>query len=85
MSCFPFGLLLQIYEKISRIKRKHDKFLKKRSKKFVCSEKSRILALDMTSHASHRNSAPGEVFEFFKPNVMMAFNEVLLKELKIFP
>ena len=39
----------------------------------------------MTSHASHRNSAPGEVFEFFKPNVMMAFNEVLLKELKIFP
>ena len=39
----------------------------------------------MTSHASHRNSAPGEVFEFFKPNVMMTFNEVLLKKLKISP
>ena len=48
--------------------------MKKRLKKLVCSEKSRIFAPNMTSHASRKNSAPGEVFDF-KPNVMITFNE----------
>ena len=40
MSCFPIGLQLQIYEKISRIKRKRDKFLKKRSKSLFVQQKA---------------------------------------------
>jgi len=37
--CHPYGLQLQIYEKILRIKRKRDKFLKKRSKSLFVQEK----------------------------------------------
>ena len=44
--CHPYGLQLQIYEKISRIKRKRDKFLKNaqkvclfRKKSYICTVK----------------------------------------------
>ena len=64
MSCSPYGLHLQKYKKISIISWFFLFFFEKTPKKFVYSEKSRIFAPNMTSHASHLNSAPGEVFEF---------------------
>ena len=39
-------------------------FFEKTPKLFGDSEKSCTFAPNMTSHASHTNSAPGEVFEF---------------------
>ena len=45
--CHPYGLQLQIYEKISRIKRKRDKFLKKRSKSLFVQKKSLSLQRQM--------------------------------------
>ena len=57
--------------------------LKKNSKKFVCSEKSRIFAPNMTSHASRKNSAPGEVFDF-KPNVILESQVMNKKRMCLF-
>ena len=39
-------------------------FSQKKVKNFASLRKSSNFASDMTSHASHKNSAPGEVFEF---------------------
>ena len=58
MFCFPFGLHLQKYKKISKISLFFLFFFEKMLKKFVYKEYSRFFAHYMTAHAFNLNSAP---------------------------